>query len=368
MIPNRTIIRPYRSWVTFLIVAGIACVVYAFQGNAVEEKPAETIEWHSANRGGWATWGQGGNCLYGTSVKQPILDIWQWTGQTLKRRMRRDLGQRDPLSLTVLNDTLCVSCYSVFHKGGTEAKPFVCVFDLNDEKSFREWRLEQNLCYRVSRASANGAYVAFRAEPDTKSPDFGSNKVQVGLLAPGADRIDWITTMTCRTTTANIGGVVPSNDGKYIAFAGWDHGANLVSVAKKKVLWQMRPENEVCFTDIAFSPDNNLVYAGGGEGCVYGMKVQDGEIVSRWWATPTGKSEYGFRISTMSVSPDGRYVAAGTGPTGLVFLFSTKTGKLLRTLDHGGSTIMVTSFSPDLKRLATIAAGQIKIWKLPEEA
>jgi len=39
------------------------------------------------------------------------------------------------------------------------------------------------------------------------------------------------------------------------------------------------------------------------------------------------------------VSQDGRFVAAGTGPTGLVFLFSTRTGKIVphvepRRLDH----------------------------------
>ena len=141
----------------------------------------------------------------------------------------------------------------------------------------------------------------------------------------------------------------------------------VLDVLNKKVLWQKRPQREVCFTDIAFAPDNKLVYAGGTEGCVYGMKVTDGQIVSEWFASPTGESEYGHRITTISVSPDGRFVAAGTGSEGHVYLFSTKDGKR-HILNHGGSTILVTSFSPDSKRLASFAAGQIKIWKLPEEA
>ena len=65
-----------------------------------------------------------------------------------------------------------------------------------------------------------------------------------------------------------------------------------------------------------------------------------------------------------------RYVAAGTVPKALVFLYSTKDGQR-RIINHGSpATIDFASFSPDSKRLATYAANyakEIKIWKLPEE-
>jgi len=118
--------------------------------------------------------------------------------------------------------------------------------------------------------------------------------------------------------------------------------------------------------DLAFAPDGKLVYAGGTEGCVHVMEAATGRVRDHWFATPTGKEEYGHRISTVNVSPDGRFAAAGTGPEGLVFLFSTAKGDLLRVLPHGGSTILAASFSPDSSRLATLAAGRLKIWRIPD--
>ena len=69
-------------------------------------------------------------------------------------------------------------------------QPFVCVFEFDDENALREWRVEQDSCYRLSRASDNGLHVAIWARPDVRSPDFGSGKVRVGMLAPEADHID----------------------------------------------------------------------------------------------------------------------------------------------------------------------------------
>jgi WD40 repeat protein len=361
MLPSKNII-----WLWTLVLCSVGVAYCSFAKVATEEVPDKAIDWHSDGRNGWRLWGRGGDCFFGMSADRYKTDVWQWTGETVRCHHMENLGKGSPLSLAVLNNSYCI-CYScVFYDEGRRSTPFMRVFDFSADKLLREWQTEEEMYYRVSRTSDNGKHLAFWAGPETSSPDYGTNKVRLGMLASKADRIDWVTTMQCGTTTVNIGGVVPSNDGKYVALSGWDHGAALVDVPNKRVLWQRRPQHEVCFTDIAFSPDSELVYAGGAEGCVYGMKVQDGEIVSRWWASPNGKSEYGYRISTISVSPDGKFVAAGTGPTGDVYVFSTKDGSR-RILNHGGSTILITSFSPDSKRLASFAAGQIKIWKLPEE-
>ena len=213
--------------------------------------------------------------------------------------------------------------------------------------------------------------------------------VRFGLVGPDGKTFTWavsIDKIPGDSAQAMIRRLVPSDNGVHIGVAGWKNGVLMIDVAKKKVSWAASSEHspgtecppkqkmpwkgvpldEVNTTDLAFTPDSKLIYAGGATGCVYGIKVDTGEVVSKWWATHTSKEEYGYRISTISVSPDGRFVAAGTGPTGDVYVFSTKDGSR-RILNHGGSTILITSFSPDSKRLATFAAGKIKIWKLPEE-
>ena len=48
-----------------------------------------------------------------------------------------------------------------------------------------------------------------------------------------------------------------------------------------------------------------------------------------------------------------------------VYLFNARTNVKPLILPHGLSTILEVSFSPDSKRLASMAGGQIKIWDVP---
>ena len=96
------------------------------------------------------------------------------------------------------------------------------------------------------------------------------------------------------------------------------------------------------------------------------MDVKTGNVVSRWYASASGQEEYGHRISCMAVSPDGRWVAAGTGPEGLVFVGSTATNKCVKILNHGMGTILLVHFSPDSKALATFVPGTLKVWNVTQ--
>ena len=67
------------------------------------------------------------------------------------------------------------------------------------------------------------------------------------------------------------------------------------------------------------------------------------------------------------MSPDGQWLAAGTGPEGHVYLWNTVSADSKpRLLPHGGTTILIVSFSPDSRHLASVAGGKIKVWKLDE--
>ncbi len=218
-------------------------------------------------------------------------------------------------------------------------------------------------------SSRSGKYVALAMEEESTQPldDFAFDKprLRIGILDNEQLQLNWGATIRADTRAEwNVRTVVPSDDGAYVAVAGWKNGMAMVDMKAGELLWQKRPPTEVSSTYAAFGPTNNVVYAGGGEGCVYEMAVADGSVIKRWFASTTGKSEYGHRISALAVSPDGNYLAAGTGPAGLVFLISTKTGKTVATLNHGNSTVALVQFSPDSKRLATFAPGSLKVWKI----
>ncbi len=348
---------------TSVMVLGVFCNVHSEGTSSVEYLPERIIAWGSGEAG-LESWGSGGDYLYGASVEPTTLDVWKWKSDALQKSNRCRVTDKNWLSIAGLaNGRFLIYAWQDDARLAT-----VYLRDGSTGQTIGQFPKEKGWCERLSRPSQNGKFVAVWAFPDVDGPKTtGMDELfRLGLIEPEIKKIEWGPMLSGAIGVANVRRAIPSDDGIHVAVAGWQHGAAVVSIPEKKCLWQKRPQNEVCFTDIAFSPDNKLVYVGGGEGCVYGMKVQDGEIVSQWWASPTGKSEYGHRISTISVSPDGRFVAAGTGPEGQVYLFSTKDGKR-RILNHGGSTILITSFSPDSKRLASFAAGKIKIWKLPEE-
>jgi len=145
--------------------------------------------------------------------------------------------------------------------------------------------------------------------------------------------------------------------------AGWKNGVVVIDVVNRKLLWAAKPKDEANLADVAFSPDGKLIYAGGTTGCIHVMETLTGKLLAQWYANESGKPVYGYRISTVTVSRDGRFIAAGVGPIGLVWVWSAD-GKTVAVLNHGDSTIRNVLFSPDSKFIATVAGSRIKIWNL----
>jgi WD40 repeat protein len=155
-----------------------------------------------------------------------------------------------------------------------------------------------------------------------------------------------------------------------VAVAAWDAegGVTMIEVATKQKLWSRRPGSNV-ISYLAFSPDSRVVYGGGTEGAVYAMDVKTGNRLSRWYASASGKEEYGHRISSLAVSPDGRWIAAGTGPEGLVFVGSTATNKCVKILKHLDGilgSVAVVQFSPNSQALATFVPGTLRVWNVTQ--
>jgi WD40 repeat protein len=196
--------------------------------------------------------------------------------------------------------------------------------------------------------------------------DYDHPRLQVGLIGPGATDVTWGTTLVGN----EVGGqypetAPPSDDGAYVAVGGWARGVALVDVAARRELWTKVPgSNSVQY--VAFSPDSRIVYAGGTEAAVYAMDVKTGNVLSKWYASKSGAEEYGHSITCLAVSPDGRWVAAATGPEGLVFIGSTATNKCVKILNHGMGTVFLVHFSPDSKALATFVPGTLKIWNVSQ--
>ena len=194
--------------------------------------------------------------------------------------------------------------------------------------------------------------------------NFDHPRIRIGLIGPKADKISWITTLVGEHSgESTIHMAVPSDDGAYIGVGGWGkEGVIIIDVVKKKILWKNDNIPTPLLYDLCFTPDSRVVYTADMTECiVYGLDVLTGKVLSKWPIPEEG----GFRIVSVAVSPDGRYVAAGTGPSGDVHVFSTKSGKEVMWIKHEDCTIYFLAFSPDSTMLATSMGSAVKIWEMP---
>jgi WD40 repeat protein len=161
-----------------------------------------------------------------------------------------------------------------------------------------------------------------------------------------------------------LGQITVSDDGEYVAVAGCNNKVAVLSATLQKVLWIHQAYRDD-LRYVVFSSGGLTLYTGGRPAAfVYAIETKTGKVTAQWAATTTGKPIYGHRMSCLAVSPDDRWVAAGTAPEGQVYLFDVTGKEKPRMLLHGLTTTAIVSFSPDSLYLASFAGGKIKIWSV----
>ena len=355
-----------RSWCS-LFLGFLACLFPLACGSNAEApdlpvfaRPLHKLSWEGRG-GGFKRWHCGAEFLCGVHVIPETLDVWKWNADRVDK---------------VASVTLESGLVSQWLEGGRyivePLKENVLVMKrAADKQELKRWEHPEEWWYcDFTRLSRNGRWVAVGLveEPTKDPPDHDTHRprIQLGLLNPSQDEIKWLPVLRAKSYGAGqITAIACSDDGAYVGVTGWNWGAAVIDVAANKVLWEVRPKGEAGSRDLAFSPDSKIVYVGGTQGCVYGMDARTGAIKTQWFASRSGKEEYGHRIECMAVSPDGRFVAAGTGPEGEAYVWRADTGDFVGIFFHSWGTMQLVMFSPDSKQLATFVPGSIKVWRLP---
>lgn len=274
-------------------------------------------------------------------------------------------GEGEDSSTAFLSPDFIVAEWNTLRKPYDPSHP-VLLKDLHSGKELRRWTLGGEwYCYGL-RTSRNGRYVALHAR--SNSPP---RQVRLGLLQPQNGDLQWAASIRQRRGTLMVSHAAPSEDGRYVAAAGIHDGAwiAVADVQARKALWDRTQDGAVKFYDVAFSPDSKTVYAGGTSGGLFAYDVQTGKLTGRWRMGQGLDTEYGYRITRVAASLDGRLVAAGTGPDGHVYLWSVETGEQVAVLQTRQATVMGLAFSPDSARLAVtgVANRSIEIWDVTQE-
>lgn len=308
--------------------------------------------------GSLAEWGRTKNGVFAvldpSDSEEDALLVWQWQRGLLKRTDVFQLPRS--VDVTPAADGICG-----LHMKKTNGQwPYV-LLKLSDKRILKEWEFS-GLNIAKTSVSDDGNTVALFAENDVSSGNFAESG-RVAMVDVKSKELTWISDLEGRGTDT-VRQVIMSDDKRYMAVAGWGDGVAMTDVGDKKSLWNKRPGS---ISYAVFSKDSKSLFAGGTEGCVYSMDVKTGAVLKRRWAAPTNEAIYGHRISALAISADGKWLAAGTGPEGRVYLWNLVTDKRW-TVNHGLGSILVLAFSPDSDRLASIGDGVLKVWQLATQA
>lgn len=327
--------------------------------------PIRELRWESHGKG-FGSYGYRPNVIYASTVSPKYIEVWKWEKDNVVKCLDQELPTWS-LDVVPLYDSV-IGLTTPVDK--LENWPFVFM-DTKTKKMLNAWEPTLGWGYWKVSISLNGQYIALlmeeRQESTSSGYDGNNQRFRIDTIDVANKRIrctkEFGNNGFCPCTIIRT--IAITNDGRYVALGGLQNGMAVFDCQESKELWRSQPEIMDLYY-VCFSPDGDSLYAGGVSGEVYGFETKTKKVIDRWWATQDDQEHYGHRISALTVSPDGMWVAAGTGAGGEVYVWNTKTKKK-QLYNHALQTILMLAFSPDSKYLASVAGGKIKIWQLPQE-
>jgi WD40 repeat protein len=220
------------------------------------------------------------------------------------------------------------------------------------------------------RKFAAGVYLRVAWSPDGRS---------LGVDGRGGF-VDPLTGQSSRTLpiSPNLYGTAFSPDGKLFATATGKHGNFCVWERGTGARLNAFSSGAGWSSCVAFSPDGKWLAAGSGEM----LRSYPGGSLNVWDLRTSQRvfsfDDMGISVWGVAFSPDGKRLAAATGyygtrDPGEVWVWDTTTGGVLYRLKGHADCVWSVAFSPDGRRLASAAGhrgsrstlpGEVKIWDM----
>lgn len=347
---------PVRS-VMFVFALAFCLGCPAACGRPSAAEPVDQVEWRQMGK--LRQWGLAPDGFFAISTEYR-LSTWAWSGASVSPDPMVQL----PVILhpTLLPDDLFLA------EVKSDAGYPLTLLALPDDV-VKQWESPNGWWVSHTGSSRNGRFACILLSQEIYRPapglDMAHLRHRVGVIEVEERQVRWVAELV-GPGEGTIRQICVSDDGRHIAVSGWRNGVAMVDASQQEVIWDSRPQEAVSLGAAVFSADGTVLYAADdGGGCLYALDTRTGNVLHRRYASVTGKEIHSHRISCLAISPDDAWIAAGTGPEGQVFVFSTAAaGAKPLHFPHGLSTVLIVSFSPDSQHLASVAGGIIKIWRV----
>jgi hypothetical protein len=355
------------TWAILLMLGlVVACKGPTPPGTSGSPAKPKQVETWTGQQGILGEWGNSEDSIYALLEQwgrdPSILVVWKWKGNTIYEANVTKVPQGSEV-IPAAGD-FCGICPDQ----KTGPWPYA-LMSMVDGKILKEWETPTGWDITHAGASRNGQYIALLKEdgPYALGYEFQHDRRWVGVLDVAKQELKWVCQLL-GSADGSIREIAITDDGRYIAIGGWGGGVMMVDGQTEKILWKIRPAGVVTTGIVQFTPDGESVYAvdTGGE-AVTQMSRKDGAIMASYMATMSGKEENAARITAFARSNDGKWLAAGTGPKGEVYLWDLAHGGKVRSISHsdgGGCAVNIVGFSPDSSHVVSVGRGKLKVWAL----
>jgi WD40 repeat protein len=136
-----------------------------------------------------------------------------------------------------------------------------------------------------------------------------------------------------------------SPNGKYVVSGGPYHTARVWDAFTGEEISRITQDGFVA--SVAVSPDNKYVVSGGESKTVRVWDIVSGQEISSM------THDHGGRVSFVTFSPNGKYVASSASYDETIHLWDAKTGQEVSLMSHDDDACAFFAFSPDSKLLVS---------------
>jgi len=157
-----------------------------------------------------------------------------------------------------------------------------------------------------------------------------------------------------------------SNNGDFAAIVGEKNKLGwmaLIKLKQKQKLWEKTLPDSTPFLSVAFSPENEFIYAGDSSSTLYKLDYS-GKVID-YLRPPAAKKQSTAPVQNIAISSDGRFVAANFAD--YVNVWERESGKNIFSRHSGHKITSGVALSPDGQFLATSdvrQGGTIRIWRI----